>query len=80
MENTENDGHEHQPEEHKDVKFLDLFNPNQPRSDEDLMKERLDICNQCEFLRKGSQRCKLCGCFMTLKTTLKQAKCPIGKW
>ena len=78
MENTENDGHEHEPD--RDVKFLDLFNPNAPRSDEDIIKERLEICNACEWLRKGSQRCRKCGCFMTLKTTLKQAKCPIGKW
>ena len=63
-----------------DVKFTDLFDPNQPRSDEELIKERLDICQECPFLLKRSVRCKKCGCFMKLKTTLKQASCPIGKW
>jgi len=63
-----------------DVKFLDLFNPNSPRSDEDLIKFRLDICNECPFLGKRTKRCGQCGCFMTLKTTLLQATCPLGKW
>ena len=77
MENNENDGHKHEPE---DVKFLDLFNPNSPRSNEDEIKARLDICNQCPYLGKKLKRCGLCGCFMSLKTTLLEAKCPIDKW
>ena len=77
MENKENDGHEHESE---DVKFLDLFKRDSERSDAELIEDRLAICNQCEWLRKTSQRCRKCGCFMTLKTTLKQAKCPLGKW
>jgi hypothetical protein len=72
MENKEN--------EPEDVKFLDLFNPNSPRSDEELIKSRLDICNQCPYLGKKLKRCGLCGCFMSLKTTLLEAKCPIDKW
>ena len=63
-----------------DIKFTDLFNPNQPRSDEDLIKYRLEICNSCEWFNKRMLKCKRCGCFMKLKSTLKQAKCPEGKW
>lgn len=63
-----------------DVKFVDLFNPNSPRSDKDIIEERLAICNTCEWLRPKTQRCRKCGCFMALKTTLLQAKCPMGKW
>lgn len=63
-----------------DVKFTDLFNPNKPRSGEELAKYRLDICNSCEFLNKKTIRCKKCGCFMKLKTTLQGAMCPEGKW
>lgn len=64
----------------KDVTFLDLFNPLQPRSPEDLMEERMAICRECPFFNPRSVRCRKCGCFMSLKTTLKQAKCPEGKW
>jgi hypothetical protein len=63
-----------------DVKFIDLFNPSKERSDKDLIEDRLAICNSCEWLRVKTQRCRKCGCFMTLKTTLVQAKCPLGKW
>jgi anaerobic ribonucleoside-triphosphate reductase len=64
----------------KDVNFFDLFNPNQPRSEEELQEYRMSICKQCPFLTQRGERCRKCGCFMSLKTTLKGAKCPIGKW
>jgi hypothetical protein len=63
-----------------DVEFSDLFDPNQPRSDQDLIEYRLEICNSCPAFRKYTKRCSKCGCFMSLKSTLKQAKCPVGKW
>ncbi len=63
-----------------DVRFIDLFDPRQPRSDEDLIKYRLEICNSCEWLDKRLVKCRQCGCFMKLKSTLKQATCPLEKW
>ena len=68
------------PNKDDDVKFLDLFNPNQPRSDKGDIEARLAICNECPYLNKRLMKCKQCGCFMHLKTTLHAAKCPIGKW
>jgi hypothetical protein len=64
----------------EDVKPWDLFNPNEPKSGEELAAYRLSICSTCEFFKKTGNRCKKCGCFMKLKTTLAHAKCPIGKW
>lgn len=64
----------------KDVSFFDLFDPREPRSDKELIEQRLAICNECPFLHKQLIKCKKCGCFMKLKTTLHEAKCPIGKW
>lgn len=63
-----------------DVKPWDLLNPNAPRSPEELAQYRLEICKGCEHFRKLSLTCRKCGCFMKLKTTLENAKCPIGKW
>ena len=63
-----------------DVKPWDLFNPNQPRSQEDLVNSRLKICRGCEFFRPKTETCRKCGCFMKLKTMLENAKCPIDKW
>lgn len=63
-----------------DVKPWDLFNPNQPRSQEELVNSRLKICRGCEFFRPKTETCRKCGCFMKLKTMLENAKCPIDKW
>ncbi len=64
----------------RDVTFFDLFDPKQPRSDQSLIEERLKVCNSCEWFDKRLARCRKCGCFMRMKSTLKQAQCPIGKW
>ena len=40
---------------------------------------RWTICQTCPELTDAN-RCKQCGCFMKLKTKIKAAKCPIGKW
>jgi hypothetical protein len=63
-----------------DVTFFDLFDPNKPRSDQELIEQRLAVCNTCPAFRPKTQRCSKCGCFMQLKSTLLQAQCPIGKW
>ncbi len=58
----------------------DLLNPNEPRSEEELKKQRLSICRQClEYISLTTQ-CKKCGCVMEFKTRLENAVCPIGKW
>jgi len=62
------------------VKPWDLLNPNEPRSQEEIVKSRLEICNSCEFFVKSTVQCRKCGCFMKLKTRLEKAKCPIKKW
>lgn len=64
----------------KDVRFIDLFDPRAPRSDSELIEARLAICNECPWLDKRLVKCRKCGCFMKLKSTLKQASCPIGHW
>lgn len=64
----------------KDVSFFDLFDPREPRSNKDLIEERLAICNECPMLDKRLIKCRKCGCFMKLKTTLHEAKCPLDKW
>ncbi len=46
----------------------------------DIINQRLSTCNACqEFVRSTSQ-CRQCGCFMSAKTRLKKASCPLGKW
>lgn len=45
-----------------------------------VQEERMQICKSCEHLFHATNSCKKCGCFMILKTKLKNAQCPINKW
>lgn len=58
----------------------DLFNKNIGRVTEEEQKTRMMICKACPFLIKGTQTCMKCGCFMTEKTKLPNAECPLHKW
>ena len=69
-----------QYKEKNGVTPLDLLNPRVIKIDESHATARLDICKQCPELIPVLNQCKKCGCFMTYKTTLKGAKCPLGKW
>lgn len=54
----------------------------------EISNARIQICESCEFYGAGQvkgnfikdQLCQKCNCFMPVKTTLVNAKCPIGKW
>ena len=41
---------------------------------------RMDICKKCEYLIPYVNRCKQCGCFMDLKTKIKNVRCPLSLW
>jgi glycopeptide antibiotics resistance protein len=41
-------------------------------------KQRLDICQKCEFYAYNI--CRICYCVVILKTNLENATCPKGKW
>lgn len=58
----------------------DVINPNTEYVEEQIANERLDICKACPELIELTSQCKKCGCFMGMKTKLKKANCPIGKW
>lgn len=48
------------------------------RTTKDQKQARMDICNACD--KREGNICKVCGCFLTLKTTWKSSECPLGKW
>jgi uncharacterized paraquat-inducible protein A len=60
------------------VKSVAAGNPvNAPQ---DVIDNRKNICNSCTFFNKNQDRCTKCGCNMALKTYIKAASCPVGKW
>ena len=58
---------------------IDLLNKNNYIEKVESEK-RMQTCLGCEHLIKLTHQCKKCGCLMNLKTKLKDAVCPIGKW
>lgn len=58
----------------------DIFNKNLGKVGEEVAKERLAMCTACEHFIRLTTQCKECGCFMSAKTKLPNASCPVGKW
>ena len=48
--------------------------------DKKIYKERLDICRSCISYFKPTGNCKICGCFMRVKASIRQMSCPEKKW
>lgn len=61
-------------------KIWDILNPNTEWATDEVAEERLAICISCPELIQLTKNCKKCGCFMTAKTKMSKASCPIGKW
>ena len=43
-------------------------------------ERRYEVCKECPKFVKLSTQCKICLCFMPIKTKLNMTECPIGKW
>ena len=62
------------------VKPWDALSPNTDWVNDEIKDSRYSICQQCpEFIHLTTQ-CKQCGCVMKIKSGIKNATCPIGKW
>ena len=56
--------------------FLENFKTVSPK----VAQSRQNICNSCEHRRKFVNQCSICGCFLTAKTKMLYAECPLKKW
>ena len=45
-----------------------------------MVKERLEICEQCEKYNNDTKRCIECHCHMPSKALVPFADCPLDKW
>tara|TARA_R100000995_G_scaffold18009_2_gene7314 strand:- start:4521 stop:4925 length:405 start_codon:yes stop_codon:yes gene_type:complete len=46
----------------------------------EVYKERMSICRDCVYYFKLTGNCKVCGCFMKVKSRIGSMSCPKGKW
>ena len=63
-----------------DARPWHALDPNKLVSDDSTSAARLALCTSCEQLNSLTKQCKLCLCYMPLKTTLASAECPLHKW
>jgi hypothetical protein len=63
-----------------DSRPWDLLRPNTEYVTKDVSEQRFSICKSCPELINLTKQCKKCGCFMTVKSKMKIATCPLGKW
>ncbi len=62
----------------KDTALRLLKNPKlAPRA---IAAERLAICERCDRYKADTTQCEICQCFMPIKTTFANVKCPLDKW
>ncbi len=45
-----------------------------------IKQERLATCGNCQHFNEPTKQCRLCGCFMEIKTSFSNMKCPEGYW
>ncbi len=49
------------------------------KTPDDLYRRRLNLCQDCEFLQKGT--CLKCGCYVELWAAMQDSHCPLkDKW
>jgi hypothetical protein len=63
-----------------DTRPWDYLSQHTEYCTEEEAENRYSICLSCPELINLTKTCKKCGCFMTVKTKLEKARCPIGKW
>jgi len=63
-----------------DSRPWDILNPKTEYVEDEISNDRYSICKECSHFLNATKQCKLCGCFMIIKTKLEHASCPIDKW
>lgn len=59
---------------------FDFLKRSTEYASEQLSGDRYKTCEECPKFTPLTKQCKMCGCFMHLKTKLLHAECPMGKW
>jgi hypothetical protein len=62
------------------AKPWDLLKKDNHIEDDFIINSRMSTCLDCDRYIHITSQCKECGCIMPLKTKLKNASCPLGKW
>jgi hypothetical protein len=56
------------------------LDPNKHVEKQSTADQRFEVCLGCDQLNSVTKQCKICLCYMPIKTTLALSECPIHKW
>ena len=59
---------------------LNFISGKSVMASEQIQKDRLDTCLNCDSFNHTSYTCLKCGCKMQYKSALKSTTCPLDKW
>jgi hypothetical protein len=62
----------------KFLKAIFIFIYRGDTVNEELYKQRLSLCNSCDY--REDKKCGVCGCSIKLKTKWTSETCPKNKW
>lgn len=51
-----------------------------PMCSEKELADRNKVCSKCSSYDEKNNKCKECGCFLSLKARLKTSQCPLELW
>ncbi|MCM1189577.1 MAG: DUF6171 family protein [bacterium] len=57
--------------------YIDNLDPD-IKASEQLYRERLSACKECDLLLAGM--CRSCGCYVELRAAMAKNRCPEKKW
>lgn len=77
---SQSEWEKYQEKQSREVRPWDFFNPNTEYAQEEVADLRYNTCKACPELIQLTKTCKKCGCFMSAKTKLLHATCPLNKW
>lgn len=49
-------------------------------ADRQTAKDRIEVCNSCPAKHDSRNICTACGCYLPIKTRLKDSTCPMESW
>jgi hypothetical protein len=58
----------------------DFVRGKETLADEDLVQQRMNVCNNCPYVSDTKTYCTECGCILTFKTKFKNSSCPKKYW
>lgn len=59
---------------------IDFIEDGFSLSSKEEVNRKVSICQECNSYDRDKNRCKECGCFISIASLINSKQCPLGKW